>query len=241
VVRFRVNPPPELRVAASSGYGEVVALSSCALAGVMVWSSSSGGTEFEPTFGDRSKSSRSVSVSAEVILPAVEGNPEVDGGYKGELGMTLVSNGSTSAFHGPWNGLPSTSNVSIEDKRQSQPGSECILFLRTLRVCSLSREVSASGRVWIPVASAMRTRREVRLARNEGSTRRGLEAMLSSSRLWHMESAGERAPRKFAETSNARRVSQICGSIFARNEGTAFGVDEDAINRCVVPGRGAEW
>ena len=64
--------------------------------------------------------------------------------------------------------------------------------------------------------------------------------MLSSSRLWHMESDGERAPRKFAETSNARRVSQMCGSMFARNEGTAFGVDEDAISRCVVPGRGTE-
>lgn len=159
-------------------------------------------------FGDRSRSS-SVSVSADATLPAVEGNPGVDGGYNGEFGITLVSNGSTNAFHGPWKGFPSTSNVSNEDKRQSQPGSECILFLRTLRVCNFSREVSASGRVWIPVASAMRTRREVRLARNEGSTRRGLEAMLSSSRLWHMESAGERAPRKFAETSNARRVSQI--------------------------------
>lgn len=55
-----------------------------------------------------------------------------------------------------------------------------------------------------------------------------------------MERAGERAPRKFADTSSARRVSQICGSMFARNEGTAFGVDEDAINRCVVPGRRTE-
>lgn len=109
-----------------------------------------------------------------------------------------------------------------------------------LRVCSLSREVSASGRAWIPVESAMRTRSEVRLARNEGSTRRGLDAILSSSRLQHVESAGERAPRKFAETSNARRVSQICGSMFARNDGTAFGVDEDAISRCVVPRRGNE-
>lgn len=86
----------------------------------------------------------------------------------------------------------------------------------------------------------MRTRREVRLAKNEGRTRRGLEAMLSSSRLRHMERAGERAPRKFAETSNASRVSQICGSIFARNAGTAFGVDEEAISRCVVPRRGTE-
>lgn len=205
-----------------------------------MWSSSSGATKFEPTFGDRSKSSVSVSVSTDVMLPAAEGNMGVEGGYNGEFGITLVSNGSTSAFHGPWKGLPSTSNVSNEDKRQSQPGSECILFLRTLRVCSLSREVSASERVWTPVASAMRTRREVRLARNEGSTRNGLEAMLSSSRLWHMESAGERAPRKFADTSNARRVSQICGSMFARNEGTAFGVDEDAINKCVVPTQGTE-
>jgi hypothetical protein len=123
----------------------------------MVWSSSSGDTKLEPTFGDRSKSSVSVSVSTDAMLPAVEGNIGVDGGYNGEFGMTLVSNGSTNAFHGPWKGLPSTSNVSSEDRRQSQPGSECILFLRTLRVCSLSREVSASGRAWIPVASAMRT------------------------------------------------------------------------------------
>ena len=55
-----------------------------------------------------------------------------------------------------------------------------------------------------------------------------------------MARAGERAPRKFAETSNAKRVSQICGIMLARNEGTAFGVDEDAINRCVVPERGTE-
>lgn len=125
----------------------------------------------------------SVSVSAETVLPAVEENPGVDGGYNGEFGITLVSNGSTNAFHGPWKGFPSTSNVSNDDKRQNQPGRECNLFLRTLRVCSLSREVRESGRVWIPVASAIRTRREVRLDRNEGSTRRGLEAMLSSSRL----------------------------------------------------------
>jgi len=52
-----------------------------------------------------------------------------------------------------------------------------------------------------------------------------------------VERAGGRAPRKFAETSNAKRVSQICGIMVARNEGTAFGVDDDAINRCVVPGR----
>jgi hypothetical protein len=82
----------------------------------MVWSSSSGATEFKPAFGDRSKSSVSVSVSADAMLPATEGNPGVDGGYNGELGMTLVSNGSTNAFHGPWKGLPSTSNVSNEDK-----------------------------------------------------------------------------------------------------------------------------
>ena len=55
-----------------------------------------------------------------------------------------------------------------------------------------------------------------------------------------MARAGERAPRKFAETSNTKRVSQICGITFARNEGTAFGVAEDAINRCVVPGQGTE-
>ena len=130
--------------------------------------------------GDCSKSSVSVSVSAEAML---EGNPGVDGGYKGEFGITFVSNGSTNAFHGPWKGFPSTSNVSSEDSRQSQPGSECILFLRMLRVCSFSREVRESGRVWIPVASAMRTRREVRFDRNEGRARRGLEAMLSSSKL----------------------------------------------------------
>lgn len=77
----------------------------------------------------------------------------------------------------------------------------------------------------------------MRLDRNEGRARRGLEAMLSSSKLSHMARAGERAPRKFAETSNAKRVSQICGIMFARNKGTAFGVDEDEINRCVVPGQ----
>lgn len=149
----------------------------------MVWSSSSGEIEFKPALGDCSRSSVSVSVSADAMLPGVEGNPGVEGGYSGELGITLVSNGSTSAFHGPWKGFPSTSSVSSDDRRQNQPGSECILFLRTLRVCSLSREVRDSGRLWIPVASAMRTLREVILDRNEGSTRRGLEAMLSSSRL----------------------------------------------------------
>ena len=122
-------------------------------------------------------------MSAQAALSAAEGNPGVDGGYRGEFGMTLVSNGSTNAFHGPWKGFPSTSNVSNEDNRQSQPGSECILFLRKLRVCSFSREVRESGRVWIPVASAIRTRREVRPDRNEGNARRGLEAMLSSSKL----------------------------------------------------------
>ena len=121
-------------------------------------------------------------MSAEVTLPA-EGNPGVDGGYKGEFGITFVSNGSTKAFQGPWKGFPSTSNVSNEDSRQSQPGSECSLFLRMLRVCSFSRAVRESGRVWIPVASAIRTRREVRVDKNEGKARRGLEAILSSSKL----------------------------------------------------------
>ena len=67
----------------------------------MVWSSSSGATEPKPAFGDRSKSSVSVSVSADVMLPVAEGSPGVEGGYSGEFGTVLVSNGSTNAFHGP--------------------------------------------------------------------------------------------------------------------------------------------
>lgn len=160
----------------------------------------------------------------------------VDGGYIGEL-AARVNNGSTRAFHGPWNGFPSTNSVSNPGRMQSQLGSECILFLRRLNVCSFSRAMRGGGSVLMPVASAIRTRRDVRLQRNTGSARRGFDAMFNSSRFPQSPSAGERAPRKFAETSRAKRVSQMFGRVFARNEGTELGVDADPSRRCVVPVR----
>ena len=158
----------------------------------------------------------------------------VDGGYKGLIGV-LASKGSTSAFQGPWKGFPSTKSVSIDGSKQSQLGSECILFRRMLRLCSLSRALNWLGRVLIPVESAIRTFREMREERNKGSARRGLDAMFSSSKQMHEASAGGRATKKLAEISRARRVVVICGSELVRKEGTAFGVVDDPMSKWVVP------
>ena len=85
-----------------------------------------------------------------------------------------------------------------------------------------------------PAESAIRTLREVRPERNTGRARKGLQAMLSSSRHMHKARAGGRATRKFAEMSRASRVVVIWGRWFVRNEGTAFGVFEEPMSKCVV-------
>lgn len=163
-----------------------------------------------------------------------KGKMGVDGGYRGLIGV-FASSGSIRAFHGPWNGLPSMSSVSSEGKRQSQLGRELNLFRLMLSVCNFSRAHSDSGSVLIPVESTMRRRNAVNPARNSGSARTGFDAMFNSSRLVHAARAGGSATRKFAEISRARRVSAIWGSVPVRNDGTAFGVGDDPINRCVVP------
>ena len=81
----------------------------------------------------------------------------------------------------------------------------------------------------------MSTRRDVRLARKIGRTRRGLDAILSSSRWTHDANIGGKETRKFADMSRASKVSAICGKERESQLGTAFGVEELPINRCVVP------
>src|SRR6266702_778186 len=82
-----------------------------------------------------------------------------------------------------------------DTKRQSQLGREYILFLRILRVCSLSRALKGAGRVVIPVESAMRTRRDVKCAMKRGRARRGLKETFSSSKQTQDSKAGGRATR----------------------------------------------
>jgi hypothetical protein len=81
----------------------------------------------------------------------------------------------------------------------------------------------------------MSTRRDVSSDRKTGSTRRGLDAMFNSSRLAQVARQGGSAPRKLADMSRARRVVEMEGIVFVRNEGIAFGVVDDPIRRCVVP------
>jgi len=57
-----------------------------------------------------------------------------------------------------------------------------------------------------PVASAMRTRKDTSCDRKTGRTRKGFEAMFSSSKLSQAARAGGRATRKLAEMSKASRV-----------------------------------
>lgn len=118
------------------------------------------------------------------MLAEGKGKIGVDGGYSGDIG-TLASNGSTRAFQGPWNGLPSTNRVSSIGKRHNQLGSEFILLRRILKVCNFSRELRAGGKVLNPVLSAMRTRRDVKPPRKIGSARMGLDAIFNSSRHMH--------------------------------------------------------
>lgn len=94
----------------------------------------------------------------------------------------------------------------------------------------------ASGSVLIPVASAMRTRRLDSSARKTGKTRSGLDATLSSSRNSHSARTGGSAPRKLADMSSASNVPAMPGKVLARKEGTALGVVDEPIRRCVVPG-----
>ena len=91
----------------------------------------------------------------------------------------------------------------------------------------------------MPVESAIRTRRDVRPARKTGSARRGLDAIFSSSR--HVQAWREkgRALRKLAEMSRQSSVVEIGGMTWVRNAGTAFGVLDDPINKCVVPAAGS--
>jgi hypothetical protein len=132
----------------------------------VIVSSSSGNivnAPFRSDVGGSDKSSISVSVPADEPGMLAEGNGHtgVERGYAGVIG-TFASSGSTKAFQGPWNGLPSTYNVCKEKRRHSQLGSAFILFRRTLSVCNLSSSLKDSGRVLIPVESAMRTRSELR-------------------------------------------------------------------------------
>ena len=144
---------------------------------------------------------------------------------------TLASSGSTRAFHGPWNGLPSTNSVSSTGRRHSQLGREFILFRRMLRVCSFSSAPRAGGNVLRPVLSVMSTRSDVRPARKTGSARRGLDAMFNSSRQTHAWRTGGSATKKLAEMSSASNVVAIGGIVFVRNVGTEFGVLDDPIRR----------
>ena len=147
----------------------------------------------------------------------------------------LANSGSTSAFHGPWKGLPSTKRVCKDERRQSQLGRLSILLRRTLRVCNLSSSLNVSGRVLIPVESAIRTRSDVKWDKNTGRTRSGFDAMFNSSRQWHEASAGGTATRKLADMSRASKVLQIIGSVLAKKAGIAFGVLDDPTSMCVVP------
>ena len=238
VVRVRVRPRGAEGSLSAADLGAVWGRKNGARSGVIV-SSSSGKVVKRPSeIGGSDKSPVSVSVSAAEpgMLADGKGHMGVEGGYMGVIG-TLASSGSTKAFQGPWKGLPSTYNVCKENKRQSQLGSEFILFRRMLRVCSLSSSLKVSGRVLIPVESAIRTRRDVRWERKTGRTRRGLDARFSSSRHVHEARAGGTATRKLADMSRARRVLQICGRVFARKKGIAFGVLDEPTSRCVVPGR----
>ena len=104
-----------------------------------------------------------------------------------------------------------------------------------LSVCNLSRSTRESGRVLIPVESAISNRRLRSSARKTGRTRRGFDAMFSSSRFSQTESTGGRAPRKLAEISRASNVVAIRGRVFVKNAGMALGVDDEPRRRCVVP------
>jgi len=154
----------------------------------------------------------------------------------GWLATSLVSRGSTKAFQGPWNGLPSTSRISSDGRIQNQLGSEYILFLRILRVCNFSSALKALGRVVRPVESAMSTRRDAKFAMKTGSALSGLDETLSSSRFIHDSSAGGRALRKLADMSRASKVLLIMGKLFVIREGKALGVLEEPTRRWVVPG-----
>jgi hypothetical protein len=123
----------------------------------------------------------------------------------GVMGI-LASKGSTKAFQGPWNGLWSMQRVCRAGSMQSQPGKAWNLLRRILIVWSLSRSTMVSGRVVMPVESAIRTRRLTRSARKTGKTRRGFEATLSSSKFVQTARTGGRAPRKLVEISSARRL-----------------------------------
>lgn len=167
-----------------------------ALPGMIVSSSSiplGNGSLSLSTDGEPDEPSPSVSESCGAIgrvdacVEAVEGHIGVEGGNEGVCGskgvwISLASRGSTSAFQGPWKGLASTRRTSSVVSKQSQEGNACSLLRRMLSVCSLSSAARAEGSVVIPVESAMRTRREVRLAMKTGRARIGLEEMLSSSR-----------------------------------------------------------
>src|SRR6266699_2444549 len=152
----------------------------------------------------------SVSASATETCAPAEWGIGVEGGYTGVDG-TFARRGSTKAFHGPWKGLPSMHRVCKAGRRESQLGRAFSLFLRMLMVCILTRSRKASGNVLIPVESAIKTRRFRRPARKTGRTLRGLEAILSSSRVSQTDKTGGKAPRKFAEISRARRLWAIRG------------------------------
>jgi hypothetical protein len=102
-------------------------------------------------------------------------------------------------------------------------------------VCSDLSAASAAGSVAQPVESAIRTRRHVRLDRKVGKARRGFDAILSSSSASQDARATGRDARKLQEMSRARRVGARVGKIEAKNDGTWFGVAEDASKRWVVP------
>ena len=151
----------------------------------------------------------SLSLVSVSLSPAkLVGSIGVEGGYDGVMGV-LTNSGSTRAFQGPWNGFPSMQSVWSVGRRQSQLGNARNLFRRMLMVCKRSSSTRASGRVEIPVESAMRTRRLVNSARKTGRTRRGLDATLSSSRHSQTASTGGKALRKFAEMSKASKERVI--------------------------------
>ena len=137
----------------------------------------------------------------------------------GVIGV-LAKRGSTSAFHGPWNGLSSTRRDSRQGNVHSQGGRECILFLRILRVWSFWSSARGPGIVEIPVESAIKTRKDVNSHRNSGRARRGLDEIFSSSKEVHVAKAGDNKARKFADISSAKSVEHICGSEELRKAGT---------------------
>lgn len=83
----------------------------------------------------------------------------------------------------------------------------------------------------MPVESAIKTRRFVKLAAKIGMARMGLDEMFNSSRLTHASSESGRAPKKLQDISSAKRELDIIGSVWLRKAGIALGVLLEPTNK----------